>query len=165
MNTTNRSSKHFKFRRNAQWSPCKSPSIPASTPLPLPATSSRDCDLSGRVAIVTGGYSGLGLETTRALRSAGAKVIVPARDHEKAATALEGFDGVEIEAMELLAPASIDAFAERFLASGQPLHTLVNSAGIMACPLARDSRGYESQFATNHLGHFQLAARLWSVLR
>ena len=74
-------------------------------------------DLSGRVAIVTGGYSGLGLETTRARRSAGAKVIVPARDHGKAATALEGFDGVEIEAMDLIDPALIDAFAERFLAS------------------------------------------------
>ena len=85
-------------------------------------------DLSGRVAIVTGGYSGIGLETTRTLRSAGTSVIIPARDHDKAATALEGLDGVEIEAMNLIDPASIDAFAERFLASGQPLHILVNSA-------------------------------------
>jgi NAD(P)-dependent dehydrogenase (short-subunit alcohol dehydrogenase family) len=122
-------------------------------------------DLSNRGAIVTGGYSGIGLETTRALRSAGAKVIVPARDHDKAATGLKGLEGVEIEAMDLLDPASIDAFAQRFLASGQPLHILVNSAGIMACPLARDSRGYESHFATNHLGHFQLVARLWPALR
>jgi NAD(P)-dependent dehydrogenase (short-subunit alcohol dehydrogenase family) len=122
-------------------------------------------DLSGKIAIVTGGYSGLGLETARALRSAGARVIVPARDHAKAATALKGLDGVEIEAMDLMDPASIDAFAERFLASRQPLRILVNSAGIMACPLARDARGYESQFATNHLGHFQLTARLWPALR
>jgi NAD(P)-dependent dehydrogenase (short-subunit alcohol dehydrogenase family) len=122
-------------------------------------------DLSGKIAIVTGGYSGLGLETARALRSAGARVIVPARDHAKAATALKGLDGVEIEAMDLMDPASIDAFAERFLASRQPLRILVNSAGIMACPLARDARGYESQFATNHLGHFQLVARLWPALR
>jgi NAD(P)-dependent dehydrogenase (short-subunit alcohol dehydrogenase family) len=125
----------------------------------------RGCDLGGKIAVVTGGYSGIGRETTRALRSAGAKVIVPARDHDKAATALEELDGVEIEAMDLLDPASIDAFAERFLASGRPLHILVNSAGIMACPLARDARGYESQFATNHLGHFQLVARLWPALR
>lgn len=125
----------------------------------------RGIDLSNRVAIVTGGYSGIGLETTRVLRSAGAKVILPARDHDKAATALKGLDGVEIEPMDLLDPTSIDAFAERFLASGQPLQILVNSAGIMACPLARDSRGYESQFATNHLGHFQLVARLWPALR
>ncbi len=122
-------------------------------------------DLSNKVAIVTGGYAGLGLATTRALRSAGAKVIVPARDLAKAKAALGGLDGVEIEAMDLLDPASIDGFAERFLASDRPLHILVNSAGIMACPLARDSRGYESQFATNHLGHFQLATRLWPALR
>jgi NAD(P)-dependent dehydrogenase (short-subunit alcohol dehydrogenase family) len=133
------------------------------------ASTARDvikgADLSNKVAIVTGGYSGIGLETARALFSAGAKVIVPARDHDKAATALNGLDGVEIEAMDLLDPASIDAFAKRFLAGGRPLHILVNSAGIMACPLARDSRGYESQFATNHLGHFQLVARLRPALR
>ena len=122
-------------------------------------------DLSNRVAIVTGGYSGVGLETTRALFSAGAEVIVPARDRAKAVSALERLDDVEIEGMDLLDPTSIDAFAERFLASGRPLHILVNNAGIMACPLARDARGYESQFATNHLGHFQLVARLWPALR
>jgi NAD(P)-dependent dehydrogenase (short-subunit alcohol dehydrogenase family) len=122
-------------------------------------------DLSNKVAIVTGGYSGIGVETTRALSSAGAKVIVPARDHDKAATALKGLDGVEIETMDLLDPASVDAFAETFLASGRPLHILINSAGIMACPLSRDSRGYEMQFATNHLGHFQLVTRLWPALR
>ena len=122
-------------------------------------------DLSGKIAVVTGGYASTGLETTRALHAAGAKVIVPARDHDKAARALEGLDGVEIEAMDLMDPASIDAFAERFLASGQPLHILVNCAGIMASPLTRDSRGYESQFATNHLGHFQLVVRLWPALR
>ncbi len=125
----------------------------------------RGCDLSGKIAIVTGGSSGIGLETTRALRSAGARVIVPARDHDKAATALEGIDGVEIEAMDLIDPASIDAFAVNFLASGEPLHILVNSTGIMASHLTRDVRGYESVFATNHLGHFQLVARLWPALR
>jgi len=121
-------------------------------------------DLSGKIAIVTGGYSGIGVETVRALTSAGAKVIVPTRDRDKAATALAGID-VEIEAMDLLDPASIDAFADRFLASGQPLHILVNSAGIGGAPLTRDARGYELHFATNHLGHFQLAMRLWPALR
>jgi NAD(P)-dependent dehydrogenase (short-subunit alcohol dehydrogenase family) len=125
----------------------------------------RGCDMSGKMAIVTGGYSGIGLETTRALWSAGARVIVPARDHDKAATALEGLDGVEIEAMDLLDPASIDAFAEQFLVTGSPLHLLVNSAGIGGAPLTRDARGYELHFATNHLGHFQLAIRLWPALR
>src|SRR5260370_26564030 len=125
----------------------------------------RGRDLSGKIVIVTGGYSGIGLETTRVLRSAGARVIVPARDHDKAATALEGIDGVEIEAMDLIDPASIDAFAVKFLAAGSPLHILVNSAGIGGAPLTRDARGYELHFATNHLGHFQLAMRLWPALR
>lgn len=122
-------------------------------------------DLSGKVAIVTGGYSGIGLETARVLRAAGAKVIVPARDLSKATAATHGISGIEIEPMDLMDPASIDAFAGKFLASGQPLHILVNSAGIMASPLARDSRGYESQFSTNHLGHSQLVVRLWPALR
>lgn len=125
----------------------------------------RGIDLTGKVAIVTGGYSGLGRETTRVLWAAGAKVIVPARDQDKAAKALAGFPNVEIEAMDLMSPASIDAFAAIFLASGRPLHILVNSAGIMACPLMRDARGYEAQFSTNHLGHFQLVERLWPALR
>lgn len=120
-------------------------------------------DLGGRTAIVTGGYSGLGRETVRELRAAGARVIVPARDVDRSAAALAGID-VEIEPMNLLDPESIDVFAERFVTSGQPLHILVNSAGIMASPLRRDARGYESQFATNHLGHFQLAVRLWPAL-
>jgi NAD(P)-dependent dehydrogenase (short-subunit alcohol dehydrogenase family) len=112
------------------------------------------------VAIVTGGYSGIGAETARVLRSAGARVIVPARNRDKAAAALNGID-VEIETMDLLDPASIAAFAEMFLAFGQPpLHILVNSAGIAGVPLTRDARGYESHFATNHLGHFQLALLL-----
>ena len=121
-------------------------------------------DLSGKIAIVTGGYSGIGVETVRAIRSAGARVIVPTRDRDKAATALAGID-VEIEAMDLLEPDSIDAFAARFLASGHPLHILVNSAGIGGAPQTRDARGYELHFATNHLGHFQLAMRLWPALR
>ncbi|MGW6256861.1 oxidoreductase [Streptomyces sp. NPDC055085] len=122
-------------------------------------------DLTGRVAIVTGGYSGIGLETVRVLRAAGAEVVVPARDAARAAAALEGIDGVEVAAMDLIDPVSVDAFADGFLASGRPLHLLVASAGIMATPLTRDARGYEAQFATNHLGHFQLVSRLRPALR
>ncbi len=125
----------------------------------------RGRDLSGKTAIVTGGYSGIGRETARVLRAAGARVIVPTRDRGRAENALAGIDGIEVEAMDLLDPASIDAFAGRFLAAGGPLHILVNSAGIMACPLTRDARGYEAQFSTNHLGHFQLVARLLPALR
>jgi NAD(P)-dependent dehydrogenase (short-subunit alcohol dehydrogenase family) len=120
-------------------------------------------DLRGKTAIVTGGYSGIGTETTRVLRKAGARVIVPARDRTKAVASLKGLD-VEIEAMDLSDPASIDAFAQQFIAKGEPLHLLINNAGIMAAPLTRDARGHESQFATNHLGHFQLTARLWPAL-
>jgi NAD(P)-dependent dehydrogenase (short-subunit alcohol dehydrogenase family) len=97
-------------------------------------------DLGGKTAIVTGFYSGLGRETDRALRAAGARVIVPARDVARPAAALAGID-VAIEPMDLLDPVTIDAFVKRFLASGQPLHILMNSAGIMATPFTRDARG------------------------
>jgi NAD(P)-dependent dehydrogenase (short-subunit alcohol dehydrogenase family) len=121
-------------------------------------------DLTGKTAIVTGGYAGIGLETTRVLAEAGATVIVPARTPDKARQALSGIPRVEQSRMDLLDPASIDAFAREFLAGDRPLHMLINNAGIMATPLTRDSRGYESQFAANHLGHFQLTARLWPAL-
>jgi NAD(P)-dependent dehydrogenase (short-subunit alcohol dehydrogenase family) len=121
--------------------------------------------LEGAMAVVTGGYAGVGLETTRVLSDAGATVVVPARSADKARAALAGIARVELERLDLGDPASIDAFAERILASGRPLHMLVNNAGIMAPPLARDARGFESQLATNHLGHFQLTARLWPALR
>nr|WP_246615246.1 hypothetical protein [Clostridium thailandense] len=70
-------------------------------------------------------------------------------------TAKEVIENIELESLDLMYPISIDKFSERFLASNRPLHILVNSAGIMAPPLMKDFRGYESQFATNHLGHFQ----------
>jgi NAD(P)-dependent dehydrogenase (short-subunit alcohol dehydrogenase family) len=125
-------------------------------------------DLSGAFALVTGGHAGIGLETTRALAEAGATVMVGARTLEPARAALAGIargGRVEVDRLDLLDPASIDAFAARFVASGRPLHMLVNNAGIMAPPLARDARGFESQLATNHIGHFQLTARLWPALR
>lgn len=124
----------------------------------------RGIDLTGKIAVVTGGYAGIGLETTRTLLSAGARVVVPARDLSKATSALAAMPGAITETLDLMDPSSIDAFANRFVASGQPLHILVNNAGIMANPLTRDARGYESQFSTNHLGHFQLTARLWPAL-
>lgn len=122
-------------------------------------------DLSGKTAIVTGGYAGIGLETVKAFANAGAKIIVPARDIEKAANNLKGIANVTIEVMDLMTPSSIDSFTEKFLATGSPLDILVNNAGIMWVPLLRDKRGYESQLSTNHLGHFQLTARLWPALK
>jgi NAD(P)-dependent dehydrogenase (short-subunit alcohol dehydrogenase family) len=125
----------------------------------------RGIDLTGKTAIVTGGYSGIGLATTRTLLSAGAKVLGPARDVTKAKSALAGMPDVIFDTLDLMDPGSIDAFASRFVSSGQALHILINNAGVMANPLTRDARGYESQFSTNHLGHFQLTARLWPALR
>jgi NAD(P)-dependent dehydrogenase (short-subunit alcohol dehydrogenase family) len=122
-------------------------------------------NLKGKIAIVTGGYSGIGTETTRVLANAGATVIVPVRTPEKAKETMKSIPNVELEPMDLGDPKSVDAFAKKFVDSGRPLHMLVNSAGIMAAPLTRDARGYESQFAVNHLGHFQLAARLWPALK
>ena len=121
--------------------------------------------LDGIIAVVTGGYTGVGLETTRALAEAGATVVVPARTPDKARAALARMDRVEVESLDLFVPESIDAFATRFVESGRPLNILINNAGIMAPPLARNPRGIESQLATNHLGHFQLTARLWPALR
>lgn len=122
-------------------------------------------DLTGKIAIVTGGNTGIGLETTKTLAAAGAMVIVPARDIEKAKRNLLGINNVEVEALDVIDPASIDAFAAKFLASGRPLHLLINNAGIMWVPLRRDSRGFESQLATNYLGTFHLTARLFPALK
>src|SRR5476651_2477957 len=99
-------------------------------------------DLSGKIAIVTGGASGLGLATTRALVSAGATVIVSARMPDHARQALAGIERVELAPLDLLDPASISAYAQRFVDSGRPLHLLINNAGVMAAPLTRDARGY-----------------------
>lgn len=122
-------------------------------------------DLTGKIAIVTGGNTGIGLETVKTLANAGATVIVPARNVEKATKNLQGINNVEIEEMDLMNPASIDAFANRFLDSGRPLHLLINNAGIMWVPLRRDNRGIESQLATNYLAQFQLTSRLWTALK
>jgi NAD(P)-dependent dehydrogenase (short-subunit alcohol dehydrogenase family) len=122
-------------------------------------------DLTGKHIVVTGGYSGIGVETVRAFRSAGATVFVPARDMTKAKEAFRDIPGVILDKMDLLDPASIDRYAEHILGEADAVHILVNNAGVMAPPLARDTRGYESQFAANHLGHFHLTCRLWPALR
>jgi len=122
-------------------------------------------DLSGKIAIVTGGNTGIGLETTKVLANAGATVIIPARDIEKAKKNLEGVPNIKIDTMDLTRPESIDAFANKILNSGRPLHLLINNAGIMWVPLQRNSRGIESQLATNYLAQYQLVAKLWPALK
>ena len=138
-------------------------------------------DLTGRTAIVTGGYSGLGLETVRALVSAGAEVLVGARrpDHAREMPEAAGIPfglpagaeggAVSVGALDLADLASVKSFADGFLsaASGDPaagLDILINNAAIMASPGQRVGPGWESQFATNHLGHFALTNLLWPAL-
>jgi NAD(P)-dependent dehydrogenase (short-subunit alcohol dehydrogenase family) len=121
-------------------------------------------DLSGRLAIVTGGYSGLGLETVRALTGAGARVVVPARRRAHAEEQLAGIEGVEVDTLDLGDLDSVHAFADRFLAGGRSVDILIDNAAVMACPETRVGPGWEAQFATNHLGHFALANRLWPAL-
>jgi NAD(P)-dependent dehydrogenase (short-subunit alcohol dehydrogenase family) len=102
----------------------------------------------------------------RALAGAGAHVIVGARRPDAAATDLAGVAGeITILKLDLSDPASIDAFADEVAGITDRLELLINNAAIMACPKALDPRGFESQFATNHLGHFQLTARLWPLLK
>ncbi|WP_102226985.1 SDR family NAD(P)-dependent oxidoreductase [Acidimangrovimonas sediminis] len=140
--------------------------IPVGTPSGSDATADHvldGLDLSGSNAVVTGGHGGIGIEVTRALAKAGARVTVAARDAEKGAARLEHLRGVEVEPLDLIDPASIDAFVRRWRVSGQPLHILVNNAGASGEP-ARDTRGYDTQFATNHLGHFQLTLGLHDAL-
>ncbi|MEU7882881.1 SDR family NAD(P)-dependent oxidoreductase [Microbispora bryophytorum] len=121
-------------------------------------------DLTGRTAVVTGGYSGLGLAATRALAAAGARVVVPARRPESAHQALAGTQGVEIDRLDLADVDSVRAFAERFLRRQATLDILIANAGIMACPETRVGPGWEAQFATNHLGHYALTQLLWPAL-
>ncbi|MEU1331114.1 SDR family NAD(P)-dependent oxidoreductase [Streptomyces sp. NPDC005865] len=117
-------------------------------------------DLTGATALVTGGYSGLGLATTRALVHAGAHVIVPARRPDTAEAALHGLPRTEVRALDLSDLESVRVFSERFLETGRPLDILINGAGVMACPETRVGPGWEAHFAVNHLGHFALAHRL-----
>ncbi|WP_290058883.1 SDR family NAD(P)-dependent oxidoreductase [Amycolatopsis solani] len=119
-------------------------------------------DLTGKLALVTGGYSGIGLETTRALTAAGARVLVPARRPAAAETALGG--SAEVGELDLGDLDSVHAFTDRFLATGRRLDLVIDSAGVMACPETRVGPGWEAQFATNHLGHFALVNRLWPAI-
>ncbi len=122
-------------------------------------------DLSGKNVVVTGGYSGLGTETVRTMAGAGAHVLVGARRPEAAEEVLSDMTGkITILPLDLSDPASIDTFAGEVTKLFNHIDILVNNAAIMANPLTRDARGYESQFATNHLGHFQMTARLWPLL-
>jgi NAD(P)-dependent dehydrogenase (short-subunit alcohol dehydrogenase family) len=124
-------------------------------------------DLSGRRALVTGGASGIGVETARALAGAGAEVTIAVRDLEAGDRTVEAIRAGHSTAKVAVAPLDL---ADRqsvaaFVAAWQgPLHILVNNAGVMASPELRTPEGWELQFATNHLGHFALATGLRHAL-
>ena len=115
-------------------------------------------DLAGKAAIVTGGYSGLGFETVRALAAAGVTVTVPARRTDAAEAALADVPGVTVGQMDLGDLDSVAAFTAGVRAAGTPVDLVINSAGVMASPYSRTPQGWESQFGINHLGHFALVA-------
>ena len=122
-------------------------------------------DFNEKIAIVTGGYSGIGLETTRALVAIGAKVIIPAKRTEVAVQNLEGIVSKEnIVEMDLGNLNSVRKFTEDYKESFGKLDLLINNAGIMACPETRIGNGWESQFAVNHIGHFLLTKELMDTM-
>lgn len=121
-------------------------------------------DLAGKLAIVTGGHSGLGLETTRALAAAGAHVLVLARNPVAARQALADAGNVEVDRLDLADLASVRACAGRFVASGRQADIVICNAAVMANPETRVGNGWESQFGTNHLGHYALVNLLWPAI-
>ncbi|MFI5925127.1 SDR family NAD(P)-dependent oxidoreductase [Micromonospora sp. NPDC051543] len=127
----------------------------------------RGVDLVGRRAIVTGGSSGIGVETARALASAGAEVTLAVRNPDAGQKAADDITGTTGNDRVLVAPLDLadqNSVADFVANWDGPLHILVNNAGIMAAPLSRTPQGWEMQFATNHLGHFALATGLRPAL-
>ena len=128
-------------------------------------------DLTGRRALVTGVSAGLGVETARALAAAGAHVIGTARDIGKARRAAEAVGmetsggDLELVELDLAALADVRGCADALLAGGQPFDMVIANAGVMACPKGLTADGFETQFGTNHLGHFVLVNRIASLMR
>ncbi|MEU8254937.1 SDR family NAD(P)-dependent oxidoreductase [Micromonospora inaquosa] len=143
---------------------------PISTPFAHHSTAMdviKGVDLVGRRALVTGGSSGIGVETARALASAGAAVTLAVRNPDAGQQAANDITGTTGNDRVLVAPLDLadqDSVADFVANWDGPLHILVNNAGIMAAPLSRTPQGWEMQFATNHLGHFALATGLHRAL-
>ena len=145
---------------------------------PLGATSTTDevlsgLNLKGKQILVTGVSAGLGVETARSLVAHGAHVVGAARDLSKATTATEqvrkdaatnggSFELVELDLADLK---SVRACADALLAKGQPFDVVIANAGVMATPFGHTADGFETQFGTNHLGHFVLVNRIASLIR
>ena len=125
----------------------------------------KDVDLNGKIAIVTGGYSGIGLETTRELVSSGAEVIIPAKRTDVAIKNLEGIVPKEnVIEMDLSDLNSVKNFTDGYKENFNRLDLLINNAGIMACPETRIGDNWESQIAVNHFGHFLLTKELMDMM-
>ena len=125
----------------------------------------KDVDLNGKIAIVTGGYSGIGLETTRELVSSGAEVIIPAKRTDVAIKNLEGIVPKEnVIEMDLSDLNSVKNFTNGYKENFNRLDLLINNAGIMACPETRIGNNWESQIAVNHFGHFLLTKELMDMM-
>ena len=125
----------------------------------------KDVDLNGKIAIVTGGYSGIGLETTRELVSSGAEVIIPAKRSDVAIKNLEGIVSKDnVIEMDLSDLNSVKNFTDGYKENFNKLDLLINNAGIMACPETRIGNNWESQIAVNHFGHFLLTKELMDMM-
>ena len=128
-------------------------------------------DLSGKVFAVTGSSSGLGEESARALAARGAHVAMAARDAVKIAEAVDRIRAsvpdadLSVHELDLADLSSVARFTERAAGALDLIDVLINNAGVMACPQGRTADGLETQFGTNHLGHFALTLRLMPLLR
>jgi NAD(P)-dependent dehydrogenase (short-subunit alcohol dehydrogenase family) len=129
-------------------------------------------DLSGKRILVTGVSAGLGVETARTLAAHGAEVIGAVRDLAKATAATEQVRGqaanggsLHLIELDLASLASVRACADALVSAGQPLDLIIANAGVMACPQSRTSDGFDTQFGTNHLGHFVLVNRIAALLK
>jgi NAD(P)-dependent dehydrogenase (short-subunit alcohol dehydrogenase family) len=144
---------------------------------PFGSTSTTDdilagVDLGGKRVFVTGVSAGLGVETARVLAAHGAQVVGAARDLEKARGATEQVraqaahgGSLELVQLDLASLASVRACADALLADGRPFDLAIANAGVMACPKSETGDGFETQFGTNHLGHFVLMNRIASLLK
>ena len=129
-------------------------------------------DLTGKRILVTGVSAGLGVETARALVARGAHVVGAARNLDKARSATEPVlaqaadsGSLELAELDLASLASVRACADALVAAGQPFDVVIANAGVMATPKGETADGFETQFGTNHLGHFALVAGLLPLLR
>lgn len=127
--------------------------------------------LAGKMAVVTGASAGLGIETARVLASAGAKVLLVARNREKLEPVLQSLQeqvpGAQLDSamMDLSDLDSVRSAGAEIAQRYPQIHLIINNAGVMACPLGRTAQGFEMQFGTNHLGHFLFTRMLLPAVR